>query len=131
MAQTAQPTRNGTDPLDMILWWVVGAIGVAGLVYFGVMTYLVSSTMNFDVLFGHLDSNPGGSHSAPAQAPPPPSPTLMSPPAAPGAPAAPAPPAPPAARGTWRGPRAGAPRSRGRATAGQGRRRSRASWVRV
>ena len=99
MAQTAQPTRNGTDPLDMILWWVVAVIGVAGLVYFGVMTYLVSSTMNFDMLFGHLDSNPGGSHSAPAQAPPPPSPTLMSPPPAPGAPAAPAPPASPAAPG--------------------------------
>ena len=97
MAQTAQPARSGTDPLDMILWWVVAVIGLAGLVYFGVMTYLVSSTMNFDVLFGHLDSNPGGSHSAPAQAPPPPAPTLMPPPAAPDAPAAPAPPAPPAA----------------------------------
>jgi hypothetical protein len=101
MAQTAQPTRTGDDPLETILWWVTAVIGVAGLVYFGVMAYLVFSTMNWDVLFGELNSNPGGTVSAPAQPPPPPGPELMPPPAAPAPPAAPpavpapAPPTPP------------------------------------
>lgn len=89
MAQTAQPTRTGDDPLETILWWVTAVIGVAGLVYFGVMAYLVFSTMNWDVLFGDLTSNPGGTVSAPPA--PPPAPELMPPPVAP-----PGPPAPPA-----------------------------------
>jgi hypothetical protein len=94
MAQTAQPTRTADDPLEKILWWVTAVIAVAGLVYFGVMAYLVFSTMNWDVLFGDLTSNPGGSVSAPAQPPPPPGPELMPPPGAPAAPAPPVAPAP-------------------------------------
>jgi hypothetical protein len=94
MAQTAQPTRTGDDPLETILWWVTAVIGVAGLVYFGVMAYLVFSTMNWDVLFGDLTSNPGGTVSAPPA--PPPAPELMPPPAAPPAPPAVPAPVPPA-----------------------------------
>ena len=74
---------------------VVAVIGVAGLVYVGVMSYLVFSTINWDLTFGKLDSNPGG-YSAPAPAPPPPAQELLPPPSAPAPPAAPAVP-PPAA----------------------------------
>ena len=74
------------DPIESVLWWVVAVVGVAGLVYFGVMTYLVSSTMDWDLMFGHLDSNPGGTTSAPPSPPPAPAPELLPPPAAPAPP---------------------------------------------
>ncbi len=82
------------DPIESVLWWVVAVVGVAGLVYFGVMTYLVSSTMDWDLMFGHLDSNPGGTTSAPPSPPPAPAPELLPPPAAPAPPTAPPPAAP-------------------------------------
>ena len=83
------------DPIESVLWWVVAVVGVAGLVYFGVMTYLVSSTMDWDLMFGHLDSNPGGTTSAPPSPPPAPAPELLPPPAAPAPAPHPAPAPPP------------------------------------
>jgi hypothetical protein len=44
---------------NTVAWSAVGALAVAGLVYAGVMAWMVLSTVNWDLFGGKLDWSPG------------------------------------------------------------------------
>lgn len=76
------------------MWWLVGVVAVLGLIYAGVMGWAVLHTVNWDLLFGNTDWNPGNLTTAP---PAPPAPQIPELPGGGGLPVPPpAPPAPPA-----------------------------------
>jgi hypothetical protein len=57
--------------LNTVAWSAVSALAVAGLVYAGVMAWMVLSTVNWDLFDGKLDWSPGQTvGTAPPQIPP-------------------------------------------------------------
>jgi hypothetical protein len=56
---------------DTVAWLVVGVLSVAGLVYAGVMAFMVLSDMDWQLFGGNLDWSPGQSVApAPPRIPP-------------------------------------------------------------
>jgi hypothetical protein len=45
--------------LDTVAWLVVGVLSIAGLIYAGVMSFLVLSSMDWNLFGGNLDWSPG------------------------------------------------------------------------
>lgn len=81
-----------TNRVELAVWWAVGALGVAGLVYAIVLGWAVLHTMNYDLLFGNTDWDPGSLITAPPAPAPPEIPGLPGDPGLPVPPPAPAPP---------------------------------------
>lgn len=82
-----------TNRLELAVWWAVGALGIAGLIYAIVLGWAVLHTMNWDLLFGHTDWDPGSLTTAPPVPSVPPVPELPDLPGGQGLPAPP--PSPP------------------------------------
>jgi hypothetical protein len=53
------------------MWWVVGVLGILGLVYAAILGWAVLDTMNWDLLFGNTDWNPANLTTAPPAPPAP------------------------------------------------------------
>jgi hypothetical protein len=60
-----------TNRVELAVWWVVGTLGIAAVIYAGVLGWAVLHTMNWDLLFGNTDWNPGNLTTAPPAPPPP------------------------------------------------------------